>query len=302
MKNLFTFLMMALPGLWLTGCDSTTPMPTPSPTPPSLADLQFEDADIGERIRQFDTCIQEQITNTAWTEIPYQTIGNFYEAKWCQGTGARGDCQVTDEVLRGRDVHVITLATFTYPAQPHEAFGLSFRSTWLPPAEGWGVQVSFHESGRNIVSNGYEIHFYHYTSASGEATEQIHLGNIYDYQVYETGVAFIEPLPIQEGFAHYLSFAESLRNRGLASFGQLSDAFYARFNAHQFQTCTYNDNDQHDSIPPLCELRPLTPEEETTALKNAETYFAAQTRILNNHYQELYVALSKAFPFDSCWR
>jgi hypothetical protein len=275
--------------------------PTPEPTPPALADLQFEDAATGERIHQLDACIREQVVDRTWTEIPYQSIGNFYETNWCRGAGSRADCQVTDEVIRGRDVHALSISTLAYPQSPTSAFGLTFSATWLPPAEGWGVSVFFSEGGRTIIGEGAHLNFYQYTTPTDDPTTRLFLGDSFSYTIHETTIRHTPGLTPRDALAQYLASPESLRDFGLTNLNTLAEKVYATLDAHEAQICEYGEY-EGDGIPPECMLRPLTSSEESQALSDAQTHFAQQTQLLTDQYQKLYTTLQKTFPFDSCWR
>lgn len=288
-------------GICLFGCTTTIVTPTPEPTPPALADLQFDDAATGERVRQLEACVREQVVDGSWTEIPYQSIGNFYETNWCRGAGSRADCQVTDEVIRGRDVHALSLSTLAYPQSPTSAFGLTFNATWLPPAEGWGLSVFFSEGGRTIIGEGAHLNFYQYTTPTGDPTTRLFLGDFFSYTIHETTIRHTPGVSPRDAFTQYLASPENLRDYGLTALTALSEKVYAALNGHTVQICEYGEY-EGDGIPPECMLRPLTPREESQALSDAQAHFADQTRILSDDYQELYAALAKTFPFTSCWR
>ena len=273
----------------------------PEPTPPALADLQFDNEATGERVRQLSACIQEQVVDTAWTETPYQSIGNFYETRWCRGAGSRADCQVTDEVIRGRDVHALSLSTLAYPQSPTNAFGLIFNTTWLPLAEGWGVSLFFSEEGRGIIGEGAHLNFYQYTTPTGDPTNRLFLGDTFSYTLHETTIRQATGLTPREAFAQYLASPESLRDVGLTHLNALADKVYTALDDHTIQICEYGEY-EGDGIPPECMLRPLTSAEETQARNDAQAHFAQQTQLLTDQYQLLHATLLQSFPFPSCWQ
>src|SRR5262245_54761593 len=68
---------------------------TPVPTPVRAMDLKglvFEDPMDGERLMQLDRCVKDLASANDWKFIPYTQVGNFFEAHWCGGPGARSDC------------------------------------------------------------------------------------------------------------------------------------------------------------------------------------------------------------------
>lgn len=299
MRQWLSFLFVF--SLGLVACNSPSVTPIPEPTPPALADLQFENEATGERVRQLSACIREQVVDASWTETPYDTIGNAYKTAWCRGAGSRDDCQVTDEVIRGRDVHALSLATLAYPQTPTNAFGLIFNATWLPPAEGWGVGVFFSVEGQGIIGEGAQINFYQYTTPTGDPTARLFLGNTFSYTIHETTLHHKTGLTPHDAFAQYLASPESLRDGGLTHLNALAEKVYAALNNHTVQICEYGEY-EGDGIPPECMLRPLTPAEETQALNDAQTYFAQQTQLLTDQYQQLHATLNQTFPFPLCWQ
>ena len=282
-------------------CNPSSITRTPEPTPPALADLQFENEATGERVRQVSACIQEQVVDASWTETPYDTIGNSYQRAWCRGAGSRADCQVTDEVIRGRDVYALSLSTLAYPQSPTKTFGLIFNATWLPPAEGWGINLFFSEEGKSIIGEGAHLNFYQYTTPTGDPTNHLFLGDTFSYTIYETTIRQDTGLTPRDAFSQYLTSPESLRDMGLTHLNALAEKVDAALNDHTIQTCEYGEYDG-DGIPPECMLRPLTTAEETQARNDAQAHFNQQTQLLTDQYQQLYTTLLQTFPFPSCWQ
>ena len=73
-------------------CRSLPVTPTQTPLPVvGIDELRFDDPETERHFRALDACIQE-ITADGWRTTGYKLIGNFYQARWCQGKGIEPPC------------------------------------------------------------------------------------------------------------------------------------------------------------------------------------------------------------------
>jgi hypothetical protein len=266
-------------------------------------ELQFKDPETGQRFRTLDRCIQGIVDDT-WQEKPYYSGGNFYESRWCRGTGTRNECQIASGSSDNRDQQAFILYTLFYSQYYPEVFGLGFYLRWVPESTGWGVSFGFDENGGSVVGEGWGVIFNEYVNPTGPPEATVYLNSTYSYTIYgpENGTHFrqFSDLPLREDLAIYLSGSEAMRDRGLAQNQALAQKVFTAINAHQVNTC---DRGPYlgGGIPPQCTPRPLSPEEETEELARAEAYFTEQEQLLRNHHREMYNAWVTTFPFDECW-
>jgi len=293
--------------LSMLACNSTLfiPVSAPSPTPQpiaSLDELQFTDAENGQRFRDLDRCINNFVDDS-WHTTSYQLGGNFYRSSWCRGVGARSDCQIAGSTIDNRDQQVIKLYTLFYGQTYPEVFGLGFQSLWVPKSTGWGVSYYFAEKGESVVGDGWGVNFSEYLNPTGQPKATVHLGWNYGYTIAgpnQTTFEYPSDLPMREDLALYLSAPDAMRDRGLAQMQALAQKVITAINTHQVSTCDLGPY-LGNGIPPACTPRPLTANEEVDELARAKAYFAEQDQLLRDHYQEMYATWMTAFPFDRCW-
>jgi hypothetical protein len=278
---------------------TSEPTPTPMLTV-GLDDLRFDDPEIERRFRALDVCIRE-ITADGWRTTGYKLIGNFYSSRWCQGDGARDDCQIASSTQYNRDQHVIELETFFYPSSYPQVFGLKLAALWVPEQDGWGAHFHFSEGGRNFYGEGVGISFSQYEAGSREPVATVSVIGPLTYGLFETGVTLPpEALSAREELALYLVSPEALRDEGLAQIQALAARVDETIRTHQVTACDRGPY-EGNGIQPPCTPRPLTPEEESAELARATAYFDEQQRLLRENYREMYAALMQAFPLDRCW-
>jgi len=281
------------------------PVPAPSPTPRPVArvdELRFKDAETGRRFRALDGCIKD-IADDSWHTTSYQLVGNFYESRWCRGTGARSDCQIAGSTIDDRDQRVIELYTLFYPQSYPEVFGLGFHALQAPKSTGWGASYYFAENGAGIVGQGWGVTFREYVTPTGKPRVSIDLGWKYGYTIYGPNRTTFEDsseLPLREDLALYLASPESMRDRGLAHIQALEQKVISAISGHQVITCDLGPY-LGKGLPPACTPRPLNASEETDELARARAYFAEQEQSLRDSYQEMYTAWMAAFPLGQCW-
>ncbi len=199
-------ILLGLPGCRYFGKPVTS---TPVAVIP-VDQFQFTDAQTGSQFRTLDGCIRN-LTNASWKGGSYELVGNFYEAGWCTGTGARSDCQIAGSSIDNRDQHVITLNTLFYPQDYPKVFGLGLQSLWIPKSTGWGASFAFSEKGEGITGDGWGVIFRQYLTSSQPADATVDLGWKYGYIVHGPNQTTIELTPD-------LSLRESL-SQSLASPG-----------------------------------------------------------------------------------
>jgi hypothetical protein len=249
---------------------------------------------------ELDRCTRDIALANGWRHLPYQQIGNFLEARWCGGAGARDDCQIAAGTADQRDQRVVTLSTLFYPNELPTVFGMSFSARMVPPRAGWGAQCWYSEGGRSVLGEGFDLQFAFYESTPVAPVQSLNLNAVPQYKVGETIVSLPRPASLRDEFGRYLASAESMRDRGLEQLAALAAQVERTIATHTAQICEYGP--ARGSLPPECTLRPLTPAEEHAALQEAQAAFAAREKLLREHYKEMYVALIEAFPLDRCWR
>lgn len=279
----------------------TPAVPTPTSIPaPTINELTFEDPETEVRFKTLNECIMD-ITGETWRTTSYKLIGNFYESRWCTGTGARDDCQITDNSMHKRDQRQVGLNTLFYPDQPTLVFGLGLQSLWTPESTGWGAVFYFSEKGKTIIGNGWNVSFHYYDDAYDPPTKSISLGSSLSYQIVQTTLRHNANLPLREDLAIYLNSPESMRDRGIKQYRLFLADIEEKLNNHEITTCDWGEY-KGDGIPPVCNSRPMNAEEEEAEVKKAQIFFEEQIQLLQEDYQELHAAWMASFPFDDCWR
>ena len=91
-----------------------------------------------------------------------------------------------------------------------------------------------------------------------------------------------------------------MRDRGLTQIHALAQKVKDEISTHQVMTCDLQPY-KGGGIPPECKSRSMTTIEEYAELARAETYFANQEQLLNDHYQDMYAAWMSAFPMNQYW-
>jgi hypothetical protein len=290
-------LLSALACRALTGPAAPTATPLPLV---GLDELRFDDPATERRFKALDACIRER-TADGWRTTGYQLIGNFYSSRWCEGAGARDDCQIASSTEHNRDQHVIELETFFYPSSYPQVFGLKLAALWVPEQDGWGAYFHFSEDGRNFYGEGAGIGFARYETGSREPVASVSVIGPLAYGLFETTVALPpEAFSAREELALYLVSPEALRDEGLAQMQALAVRVDEALRTHQVTACDYGPY-EGQGIPPVCTPRALTPEEEAAELARAAVHFAEQQRLLRENYREMYAALMRAFPLGRCW-
>jgi hypothetical protein len=277
---------------------SPFPVETPTPQPTiSLDELLFSDPETGARFRSLEGCIQAYIDDS-WRPQVYHLSANYYELQWCRGAGTQPECRNIDPSKNFRDQHSIELFTKFYDLP--EVTGLGVRALWAPEATGWKASFAFFEGSDREGGDGWGLTFSQYETATGWPDASLKLGDEYSYKVIETVIRYAPGIPIREDLAHFLAGPESMRDHAQAGIRALAQAVREGISAGQVLGCDWTPYEGR-GIPPSCTPRPMTPAEQAGELAMAEAYFADQEGLLRDHYQEMYAAWMKAFPFDSCW-
>ena len=285
----------------LLACQSFAPPPTPTPLITyTVDDFTFEDPLTQERMIALDRCLAEITTGSDWRHFPFTSGGNFLRAKWCRGTGAHTDCQITDSSQDQRDQHVLELYTLQYNFDLSHVFGLGMSARWVPLKNGWGAAFYFAEGGQTVVGEGFGLSLMEYNDSQELPVNQLTFGMDNSYKIGETTLSFPAQLPQRDELALYLASPDALLAHGQYVLTGLSETVKSALNAHTITTCDYGPYEAN-GIPPACYPRPLTAEEERVALEEAQAYFARQSEVLAENYVEMFGALGEAFPFEGCW-
>jgi len=271
------------------------PRPAPEPAVRGLAELRFQTAAHGDRLRSLDACIRR--TRSDWRHIPYQEIGNFFSAKWCAGAGARDDCQWAAGSADQRDQHVVELHTLFHRLP--DAFGVGLLAATVPASTGWGAQITFVEGAKGIEGESLHLDLRRYDAADGPPALAVHLGSTLAYKVHETEIIAPGNLPPREVLAQLTSSPEAMRDRGLAHLDTLAVRVEGAI-AAGIPTICQRGPYQGNGIPPACNPRPLTAAETRAARAAADAHLREQKAALTGAYREMHAALLAAFPLDRC--
>lgn len=265
----------------------------------TLDRLMFQYKRQGDLLRQLDRCVSRHASGWA-RHIPYRRIGNFISAKWCTGSGARDDCVIASGSAWKRDQRVIELSTFHYPSAPRDAFGLGISTLYTPIGSAWGASFSLWEGGKGIMGDGLHLRFGRYQEGQRDPDLTLHMGSRKSYEVHETSIDWSSGLTPLEELPLYLASAAALRDRGLALYAALLDKVLAAIRDKQVEAGDEGKY-RNDGVPPPITLRPLTVDEETDALAEAEAHFASLSSALEQEYESIYQVLMEVFPFEACW-
>lgn len=302
------FYWIFLLTLGLSGCGvAPTPLPpsaTPEPTAVSVDQLRFNDEQTGIRFRALDACIAKLTEWEGWRSSGYRLVGNFHEAAWCKGAGAPNDCQTSSANAGRRDQHVIDLSTSFFPQRYPQVFGLSLSARWVPEGQNeWSVSFYFSEDADGILGEGAGINFQRYVPNQSEPIEQISVLGGLNYLLSETRLSVTDPNPIliRENLNRVLASPEALRDSGLDLYSRLGAEVDDAIRTNRLVACD-RDEYQGNGIQPICTPRALNQQERESEQARASTYFATSKHLLEEHYQEFYDLLFKAFPLDRCWQ
>jgi len=282
------------------GLATSTLMPTPAPTPDgTLAQLTFEPS--AARLNDIDACVRNWV-NPQWTYRPYDLIGSFYEVHWCGGGLGGAACSTpaaNDYRAQAVAQNFVSLGTFVFGNDFPNAHGLDVSGLYLPAHNGWGAQFSYVTDGRTLIGDGVWFDFWLFDQPNVDAQQRLHLGSDFGYTVFETQVQISDPLTQDEIVSAYVESPEAMRDLGLSKLAELQSKVESTIQTHQAQTCDLG-TPPGNGLPPICVPRSLTAAEEAQALAEAQTHFAAQSKLLKDHYRAIYDSLGKAFPVRAC--
>lgn len=261
-----------------------------------LSGLHFESAAEGQRLAALDSCIND--FTRGWKSVGYEDIGNFYEKKWCTGSGSDAECVVSASNQYAANQRAIALTTLHY-GDEQAYFGEGF-DVLMVPEKGWGAYFSFDENGGSIEGEGFHFIFDYY-NGSFEPQEKVYFGSSNSYGIYEKDVFYGSNLPMREDVDGYLSSPESMRDKALAQLDALSGNVQEYLASADASRCEYGPY-LGRGIPPVCNPRALNESERAEQKKSAQDYFARQKGLIESNYNEMYGALMDAFPFKKCWR
>lgn len=302
-RSIMRLLSAGLFLLGLAACRFFQQQVTPTPQPVIPVDqLQFTDAQTGSRFRALDGCIRK-LAGPSWKGGTYELVGNFYQAYWCTGTGSRADCQIAGSSIDDRDQHSILLNTLFYPQEYPQVFGLGLLALWNPVSTGWGASFSFSEKGEGITGDGWEVTFRQYLTSGQAANATVSLGGKYSYTIQgpnRTNIELTPELSLRDSLSQSLASPEAMRDAGLKNMRALAADVEGQLRDHKIMGCDLGPY-HNDGIPPVCNPRPMTAEEEAGQIELARNYFTQAETLLTDHYQEMYTAWMKAFPLNQCW-
>ena len=267
----------------------------------ALDELQFEDAETGQRFLELDACIHEYTSeDTEWRTSGYERSSKFsFESRWCRGGGTLDECRIKSSYREKRDQHIIRLSTDFDSYEDTQASGLSLYVLRVPAEGGWAVALHYKE-GETVWVN-----FWYNESAyfdPDEEIERISIVGPFSYKIFETTIRTPDTLSLSshDKMAKVLESPESMRDIGIHYYQAIAAEVDASLRSGDIPACDYEEY-QGDGIPPACTPRPFADDELAAELKHAEEYFAGQQILLQENYREMYAVLFHAFPFDACW-
>lgn len=260
-----------------------------------LAGVTHDSPATGPLLHALDGAIRA-MPGGAWKHHDYRRGGNFFEAKWCRGTGAREDCQIAGSTEHDRDQHAVALYALHYDRDWPRVFGLGFTALRTPAGPGVGTSVWLSLEGQRIVGEGAGVQFSRYGDAK-EPTFTFSLGTGQTWEIEESRVqppSFGAPRAL---LARLLASPEALMSEGKAQLDAREASVLAALDAGGVTRCEYGPY-QGGGIPPVCAPRPLTAEEQAAERTRAQTYFAEARRWLAADGPALYAALAATAPIQ----
>lgn len=260
-----------------------------------LAGVTHDGPATGPLLHALDGAIRA-MPGGAWKHHDYRRGGNFFEAKWCRGTGARADCQIAGSTEHDRDQHAVALYALHYDRDWPRVFGLGFSALRTPAGPGVGTSVWLSLEGQRIVGEGAGVQFSRYGDAK-EPTFTFSLGTGQGWQIEETHVPAPPTGSPRAVLARLLASPEALMSEGKAQLDAREAAALAVLDAQTAQKCEYGPY-TGGGIPPVCTPRPLTPAEAAAERTRAQTHFAEARRWLASDGPALYAALAATAPIQ----
>jgi len=270
-----------------------------------LKGLVFEDPTDGERLMQLDRCVKELASANDWKFIPYTQVGNFFEAYWCGGPGARSDCLTAGAGAERSDQRAVTLWTLFYLPEFPRVFSLGISALNNPPGEGWSASFAYSEHGKNITGDGLNLEFYHYPAADKLPDGHVFLDLPYTYLTYvlQDPLILLEPeLPLSQELPRFTASPEALRDHGLEILDQAAGQGESAILSHTHTACEHIEPPPVSGPLPSCTPRSASALEESEMIATLQADFAAQQQALRENYAEMYTALMQVLPLDRCWQ
>ena len=256
------------------------------------ATVQHDDARLGAQVGALEAAIAA-LPGPTWRHLDYTPIGNFFEAKWCRGAGARDDCQIASGSADQRDQHAVALYVLHYDLP--KVFGLGFNALRVPVTAGIGTSVDLAVGGHRIVGAGSGVTFRRYDAPTGPPAFVLSLGSSLSWTLHETTVRVAAEGGPEATLRRLLASPESLKIEGLHELDALAAEVTRTLDAGTAEACDYQPY-KGDGIPPVCVRRPLKPAEVAEARAAAATHFAEGRRWLSTETAALYEALAATAP------
>ncbi|MBN2497993.1 MAG: hypothetical protein JXR96_25600 [Deltaproteobacteria bacterium] len=233
-----------------------------------------------------------------WRRHPFETLGNFYQAKWCRGKGARSDCQIASGTADRRDQLAVRLFTLFYGKRFPQVFGYGLQFLKTPESVGWGVNFSFHIGGKTVVGESFNLQFRRYPRAEGDHDLLLYVGSGAEYEVGRSPIRlFASPDELR---ASLLRDAASLQAGALAQLAALEARVLSALEGDEVETCDWGKY-EGDGIPPPCHPRKLSAQERAAELAKARAYFSARKRAWKTEGPRLWKLLSETAPLTCLW-
>ena len=320
MKRYFSFGMIMLLLSSFIACSSvqpTAPTATPIVTINQTSDLdqlQFLPAESGERLKSLDRCVRQTAIGAEWKHQPYEVIGNSFQAKWCRGTGATADCFQNEQT---RGVQMIKLSTQQYEQRfPPTCYGYQLTANWIEQGAGYNAYV-WVEQGKLGEPDQTAMRFgvlWRQVDVTGNISTTALIDTKQSYTILvkaknpdgmelssETLVDVTFDQASETLMQTVLASPAELQRVGLEQLAALETNVEATILGDELNACNWQKYN-NDGIKPDCNPRPATDAERQAALATMRQEFTLRRAILEDHATDLYDALYKAFPWETCWK
>jgi len=252
--------------------------PAPAVT---LAQLQHNDPELSARLLRFDAKARE-LAPSSWFHVPYTPRGNYIKAAWSTHVREKGQIGWLRQLPPAGEARFISVGTLCYPQSPRAVFGIELEAEYVPAGSGWAARVSYHDdAGARIYGRSASVIFYHRG------------------QNYDDGIIITLP---PDKIPQTLATAESLRDFAIARIEEQRKTYEERLAADALRH-TEHDLKQYrgDGIPPPTISRLYTAAEKQKLQSERRAKDEATIEALREHGQEMYDAMTRAFPLHECW-
>lgn len=248
-----------------------------------LEELSHADPSLSARLLRFDAMARE-LAEPTWFHVPYTRHGEKIRAGWSthiHGDGYIGWRQEWGWAPPG-EAHCYSIGPLGYRKSPSSVYGIELNAEYIPAGNGWGARVHYHEGGTSPIYG-----------AAAHAT--------FFRRMQRYGDDIIVDLPLDQ-IPQVVATPENLRDRAIVEIENRHREFEEHLAADRLQHVEPDMREyRNDGIPPPEIVRPYTPAEKQRLLKERKTHDQQRIQTFRSDYQEMYQALTRAFPLHECW-